>query len=155
MSSLTNPKNTLYTTLLTGVNIRSSIHLQEDLAKPALGALIAISKQTSNPSTPPFEWDEFTAPNYARIINNLFFTSLQWTLNVALFATLVLPLVAYYDMSLNTSSRCKRTLQRHRIWAEIQRWSIGRLMLILPLTIPVPLILSLVGIAYWIIASKL
>jgi hypothetical protein len=150
MSSLTSPQAALYSAVLTAFIIESMKLLQEDLTEPTLKALVTISNQINDSSILPFERAEFTAPKYARIVNALFFTSLSCTLTVALLAVLALQWVANYDMGLNTSSPRKRALQRHMRWDGIQRWNMGGIISSLPLIIFVALILSFVGIAYWI-----
>lgn len=150
MSSLINPQSGMCSSVLKEVTIQSKKLLQGEFAKLALGALVTISKQTSNPSAPLFERAKFTAPKYVIIIDEpLVFTSLSCTL-IVLSAAMALQWVINYDMGLNTSSPRKRTLQRHMRWDRTRRRMIEGVISSVPLILFVGLILFFVGIGYWI-----
>jgi hypothetical protein len=149
-SRLTCVQAALYSAILTAFIIESMKLLQEDLTETTRDILYFISQQLANTSFPPFPRVEYETPQYAVIVNGLFFTSLSCSLIAALLAVLALQWVANYDMGLNTSSTRKRALQRHTRWMGIEQWKLGEVIASLPLLIFVSLFLSFIGIADWL-----
>jgi hypothetical protein len=124
--------------------------LQEDPAETTRDILYTISQQLANNSLPPFPPAKYETPQYAVVVNGLFFTSLSCSLIAALLAVLALQWVANYDMGLNTSLARKRALQRHIRWMGIEKWKMGEIIASLPLLIFVSLFLFFIGIADWL-----
>jgi hypothetical protein len=124
--------------------------LEEDPAETTRDILYTISQQLANNSIPPFPQITYETPQYAVVLNGLFFTSLSCSLIAALLAVLALQWVANYDMGLNTSSARKRALQRHTRWTGIEKWKMGEIIASLPLLIFVSLFLFFTGIADWL-----
>jgi hypothetical protein len=124
--------------------------LREDPAETTRDILYYISQQLANSSIAAFLQPKYETPQYAVIVNGLFFTSLSCSLITALLAVLALQWVANYDMGLNTSSARKRALQRHTRWTGIEKWKMGEIIASLPLLIFISLFLFFIGIADWL-----
>ncbi|PVF97757.1 hypothetical protein CPB86DRAFT_734357 [Serendipita vermifera] len=140
----------LYSAVLTAFIIESMKLLEEDPAETTRDILLIISRQLANSSFPAFEPTAYETPQYAIVVNGLFFTSLSCALIAALLAVLALQWVANYDMGLNTSSPKKRALQRHMRLMGIQKWKMSEIIASLPLLIFVALFLFFIGIADWL-----
>ncbi|PVF96427.1 hypothetical protein CPB86DRAFT_762266 [Serendipita vermifera] len=140
----------LYSAVLTAFIIESMKLLEEDPAETTRDILLIVSRQLANSSFPPFEPTAYETPQYAIVVNGLFFTSLSCALIAALLAVLALQWVANYDMGLNTSSPEKRALQRHIRFRGIEKWKMSGLIASLPLLIFVALFLFFIGIADWL-----
>ncbi|PVG03048.1 hypothetical protein CPB86DRAFT_724598 [Serendipita vermifera] len=140
----------LYSAVLTAFIVESMKLLEEDPAKTTRDILLVISKQLSNTSHPVFEQVPYPIPNYAVVVNGLFFTSLSCALIAALLAVLALQWVANYDMGLNTSSPHKRALQRHIRFRGVEKWKMAELIASLPILIFLALFLFFIGIAGWL-----
>ncbi|PVF92409.1 hypothetical protein CPB86DRAFT_791186 [Serendipita vermifera] len=140
----------LYSAILTAFIIESMKLLEEDPAETTRDILLILSRQLANSSFPPFEPITYQTPQYAIVVNGLFFTSLSCSLIAALLAVLALQWVANYDMGLNTSSPEKRALQRHIRLMGIWKWKMSELIASLPLLIFVALFLFFIGIADWL-----
>jgi hypothetical protein len=124
--------------------------LEEDPAETTRDILYTISQQLANSSIPAFPQVNYETPQYAVVVNGLFFTSLSCSIIAALLAVLALQWVANYDMGLNTSSARKRAIQRHIRWKGIETWKMGEIIASLPLLIFVSLFLFFIGIADWL-----
>ncbi|PVF97763.1 hypothetical protein CPB86DRAFT_873943 [Serendipita vermifera] len=140
----------LYSAVLTAFIIESMKLLEEDPAETTRDILLIISRQLANSSFPAFEPTTYETPQYAIVVNGLFFTSLSCALIAALLAVLALQWVANYDMGLNTSAPEKRALQRHIRFRGIEKWKMSELIASLPLLIFVALFLFFIGIADWL-----
>ncbi|PVG03049.1 hypothetical protein CPB86DRAFT_793958 [Serendipita vermifera] len=140
----------LYSAVLTAFIIESMKLLEEDPAETTRDILLTISKQLANMSFPAFEQASYHPPEYAVVVNGLFFTSLSFSLIASLLAVLALQWVANYDMGLNTSSVPKRALQRHVRFRGIEKWKMAELIASLPVLIFVALFLFFIGIADWL-----
>ncbi|CAG8452991.1 9392_t:CDS:2 [Acaulospora colombiana] len=140
----------LYSAVLTAFIIESMKLLHEDPTETTRNILIIISKQLSNNSLPAFEPIAYQTPQYAVVVNALFFTSLSCALIAALSAVLALQWVANYDMGLNTSSARKRALQRHVRFRGVEKWRMAEFIASLPLLIFMALFLFFIGIADWL-----
>jgi hypothetical protein len=124
--------------------------LKEDPTETTRDILFVISQQLANNSLPPYQSVHYQTPQYAVIVNGLFFASLSCGLVVALVAVLALQWVANYDIGLNTSSPRKRALQRQLRWSGILKWKMAEVIAFLPLLIFVSLFLFFIGIADWL-----
>ncbi|PVF96428.1 hypothetical protein CPB86DRAFT_512391 [Serendipita vermifera] len=140
----------LYSAVLTAFIIESMKLLEEDPAETTRDILLTLSRQLANSSFPPFEPTAYETPQYAIVVNGLFFTSLSCALIAALLAVLALQWVANYDMGLNTSSPEKRALQRHVRFRGIEKWKMSEIIASLPLLIFIALFLFFIGIADWL-----
>ncbi|PVF92406.1 hypothetical protein CPB86DRAFT_877907 [Serendipita vermifera] len=140
----------LYSAVLTAFIIESMKLLEEDPVETTRDILIVVSRQLANSSFPPFEPTSYQTPQYAIVVNGLFFTSLSCALIAALIAVLALQWVANYDMGLNTSSPEKRALQRHIRFRGIEKWKMSEVIASLPLLIFIALFLFFIGIADWL-----
>ncbi|PVF92405.1 hypothetical protein CPB86DRAFT_877906 [Serendipita vermifera] len=140
----------LYSAVLTAFIIESMKLLEEDPAKTTRDILLVLSRQLANGSFPPFEPTVYQIPQYAIIVNGLFFTSLSCALIAALLAVLALQWVANYDMGLNTSLPEKRALQRHMRLMGIRKCKMSELIASLPILIFIALFLFFIGIADWL-----
>ncbi|PVG03069.1 hypothetical protein CPB86DRAFT_811182 [Serendipita vermifera] len=140
----------LYSAVLTAFIIESMKLLQENPAETTRDILVIVSRQLANSSFPPFEPTAYQTPQYAIVVNGLFFISLSCALIAALLAVLALQWVASYDMGLSTSSPEKRALQRHIRFRGIEKWKMSELIASLPLLIFVALFLFFIGIADWL-----
>ncbi|PVG03063.1 hypothetical protein CPB86DRAFT_779957 [Serendipita vermifera] len=140
----------LYSAVLTAFIIESMKLLQEDMAETTRDILVVVSRQLADSTFPAFEQVAYQIPQYAIIVNGLFFTSLSCALLASLLAVLALQWVANYDMGLNTSSARKRALQRHVRLRGIEKWKMSELIAALPILIFVALFLFFVGIANWL-----
>jgi hypothetical protein len=136
--------------VLTAFIIESMKLLQEDPAETTRDILLIISQQIANSSLPPYQSANYQTPQYAVVVNGLFFVSLSCGLVVALVAVLALQWVANYDIGLNTSSPRKRALQRHLRWSGIEKWKMAEIIAFLPLLIFISLFLFFIGIADWL-----
>ncbi|PVF90767.1 hypothetical protein CPB86DRAFT_573247 [Serendipita vermifera] len=103
----------LYSAVLTAFIIESMKLLEEGIAETTRDILLIVSRQLANSSFPAFEPTTYATPQYAIVVNGLFFASLSCALIATLLAVLALQWVANYDMGLNTSAPEKRALQRH------------------------------------------
>ncbi|PVF97754.1 hypothetical protein CPB86DRAFT_734344, partial [Serendipita vermifera] len=140
----------LYSAVLTAFIIESMKLLEENPVDTTRDILLVVSRQLANGSFPAFEPTAYEVPQYAVIVNGLFFTSLSCALIAALLAVLALQWVANYDMGLNTSSPKKRALQRHMRLMGIRKWKMSEIIASLPLLIFVALFLFFIGIADWL-----
>ncbi|PVF92408.1 hypothetical protein CPB86DRAFT_877909 [Serendipita vermifera] len=140
----------LYSAVLTAFIVESMKLLEEDPAETTRDILLILSRQLANSSFPPFEPTAYETPQYAIVVNGLFFTSLSCSLIAALLAVLALQWVANYDMGLNTSLPEKRALQRHIRFRGIEKWKMSELIASPPLLIFVALFLFFIGIADWL-----
>jgi hypothetical protein len=140
----------LYSAILTAFIIESMKLLEEDPEETTRDILYTISQQLANSSIPAFPRVKYETPQYAVVVNGLFFTSLSCSIIAALLAVLALQWVANYDMGLDTSSARKRALQRHIRWKGIEGWKMGEIIASLPLLIFISLFLFFIGIADWL-----
>ncbi|PVG03064.1 hypothetical protein CPB86DRAFT_869977 [Serendipita vermifera] len=140
----------LYSGVLTAFIIESMKLLEEDPVETTRDILLIMSRQLANSSFPAFEPTAYETPQYAIVVNGLFFTSLSCALIAALLAVLALQWVANYDMGLNTSSPEKRAFQRHIRFRGIEKWKMSELIASLPLLIFAALFLFFIGIADWL-----
>jgi hypothetical protein len=124
--------------------------LKEDSTEITRDILYTISQQLANSSVSPFPRVKYETPQYAVVVNGLFFMSLSFSLVAALIAVLALQWTANYDMGLNTSSARKRALQRHTRWMGAEKWKMGEIIASLPLLIFLSLFLFFIGIANWL-----
>jgi hypothetical protein len=140
----------LYSAVLTPFIIESMKLLEEDPTERTSDILFIISQQLANNSFPPYQPVKHETPDYAIVVNGLFFMSLSFGLIVALLAVLALQWVANYDVGLNTSSPRKRALQRQLRWAGVVNWNMAEIIAFLPLLIFISLFLFFIGIADWL-----
>ncbi|PVF96430.1 hypothetical protein CPB86DRAFT_709180, partial [Serendipita vermifera] len=78
----------LYSAVLTAFIIESMKLLEEDAAETTRDILLVLSRQLANSSFPPFEPTTYQTPQYAIVVNGLFFTSLSCALIASLIAVL-------------------------------------------------------------------
>jgi hypothetical protein len=124
--------------------------LQEDPAEITRDALLTITKQLANQSTPPFERSPFHIPPYALRVNAYFFTSIVLSLIAALGAVLALQWVSSYDFGLDQSSPKARALQRHFRFLGIREWKMEEIIAFIPIPLFLSLFLFLIGLAEWV-----
>jgi hypothetical protein len=124
--------------------------LEEYPAQITRHILFNISQQLANTSFPVVKEVTYQTPQYAIVVNALFFTSLSCVLIVALLAVLALQWVANYDMGLYASSASKRAHQRHIRYRGIEKRKMSEIIAALPLIIFVSLFLFFFGIAVWL-----
>jgi hypothetical protein len=123
--------------------------LEEDPAETTRDILLIISQQIANNSFPHYQSVDYQTPQYAVVVNGLFFASLSCGLVVVLVAVLALQWVANYDIGLNTSP-LKRALQRQLQWTGIEKWKMAGIIAFLPLLIFISLFLFFMGLADWL-----
>ena len=121
--------------------------LQPSSTDVALDALIHISKQIYNTTTPAFEPTPFQVPPNVAAVNMLFFLSLALVLVDAFLAMLVKGWLHDFDRGWRKYTIAHlRAQERERRLQELKRWKLRELVALLPILIQGSLLLFCIGL---------
>jgi hypothetical protein len=113
----------------------------------AMDALIHISKQLSNSTTPAFVPTAFQVSPNAAVVNTLFFLSLALVLIDAFLAMLIKSWLQEFDSGWRKYTLARlRAQERERRMQELEYWSFHELVTLLPILIQVSFLLFCIGL---------
>ena len=141
------PQDGLFAAFLSAFLVFLIPLLQPNSTDVALDALIHISQQLSNSTTPAFVPTSFQVSPTAVVVNMLFFLSLALVLIDAFLAMLVKGWLQEFDRGWRKYTVAHlRAQERERRLQELERWKLPELVTLLPMLIQGALMLFCIGL---------